>query len=303
MVSPALQRSAPKRLVHLAGRADGFSRSNPRQHRRVERPAHRPRLHRAGVRSLYPLTPGCAQAPPERNPDGVPSPWPCEESAHDRAHPRLPAPQPRDDGPCLVRRPRRRARQLPGLRQGAAGHARVLCREGQSGAGGAVAARLASARASIPLRCRDRAGARGRRHARTASASATRSRRSATSRAPTRLACASLRSIARPRSRRSRAPRPARKVFCRMLCDGAGAEWPLSRKFGCAPAMAAACSSTRIGSASCRMACRSMSARSSATRMLGSRAGLGGGRVPRLRRARHPRSRWSISAAASRRTI
>jgi ornithine decarboxylase len=29
------------------------------------------------------------------------------------------------------------------------------------------------------------------------------------------------------------------KVFCRILCDGTGAEWPLSRKFGCDPAMAA----------------------------------------------------------------
>src|SRR5271169_2830089 len=31
---------------------------------------------------------------------------------------------------------------------------------------------------------------------------------------------------------------PGSKVFCRILCDGAGAEWPLSRKFGCAPAIA-----------------------------------------------------------------
>src|SRR3954452_10066056 len=31
---------------------------------------------------------------------------------------------------------------------------------------------------------------------------------------------------------------PGAKVFCRMLCDGAGAEWPLSRKFGCVPDMA-----------------------------------------------------------------
>jgi len=31
---------------------------------------------------------------------------------------------------------------------------------------------------------------------------------------------------------------PGSKVFCRVLADGAGAEWPLSRKFGCAPAMA-----------------------------------------------------------------
>ena len=31
---------------------------------------------------------------------------------------------------------------------------------------------------------------------------------------------------------------PGAKVFCRMLCDGEGAEWPLSRKFGCVAAMA-----------------------------------------------------------------
>jgi ornithine decarboxylase len=31
---------------------------------------------------------------------------------------------------------------------------------------------------------------------------------------------------------------PGSRVFCRMLCDGEGAEWPLSRKFGCDPAMA-----------------------------------------------------------------
>jgi ornithine decarboxylase len=31
---------------------------------------------------------------------------------------------------------------------------------------------------------------------------------------------------------------PGSKVFCRILCDGSGSEWPLSRKFGCAPEMA-----------------------------------------------------------------
>ncbi|HVB89690.1 MAG TPA: type III PLP-dependent enzyme, partial [Beijerinckiaceae bacterium] len=31
---------------------------------------------------------------------------------------------------------------------------------------------------------------------------------------------------------------PEARVFCRILCDGSGAEWPLSRKFGCAPDMA-----------------------------------------------------------------
>ena len=32
---------------------------------------------------------------------------------------------------------------------------------------------------------------------------------------------------------------PEARVFCRILCDGASAEWPLSRKFGCVPEMAA----------------------------------------------------------------
>ena len=32
---------------------------------------------------------------------------------------------------------------------------------------------------------------------------------------------------------------PGARVFCRILSDGVGAEWPLSRKFGCAPEMAA----------------------------------------------------------------
>jgi ornithine decarboxylase len=31
---------------------------------------------------------------------------------------------------------------------------------------------------------------------------------------------------------------PGSKVFCRILCDGKDAEWPLSRKFGCDPEMA-----------------------------------------------------------------
>ena len=32
---------------------------------------------------------------------------------------------------------------------------------------------------------------------------------------------------------------PGSRVFCRIHCDGSGAEWPLSRKFGCEPAYAA----------------------------------------------------------------
>jgi len=33
---------------------------------------------------------------------------------------------------------------------------------------------------------------------------------------------------------------PGASVFCRLLTDGQGADWPLSRKFGCTPSMAAA---------------------------------------------------------------
>ena len=73
---------------------------------------------------------------------------------------------------------------------------------------------------------------------RTASRSATRSRRSVTSRAPIALGVrlyavdceAEVEKIARAA--------PGARVFCRILSDCVGAEWPLSRKFGCEPAMA-----------------------------------------------------------------
>jgi ornithine decarboxylase len=56
---------------------------------------------------------------------------------------------------------------------------------------------------------------------------------------------------------------PGAKVFCRILTDGAGAEWPLSRKFGCVPAMAVdVLRCTPSAWASTPMASRSMSARS-----------------------------------------
>src|ERR1700693_4772247 len=32
---------------------------------------------------------------------------------------------------------------------------------------------------------------------------------------------------------------PGSRVICRIVCDGSGAEWPLSRKFGCEPVYAA----------------------------------------------------------------
>ena len=94
---------------------------------------------------------------------------------------------------------------------------------------------------------------------------------------------------------------PGSRVFCRILSDCVGAEWPLSRKFGCEPAMAADVLehahklgleahgiSFHVGSQQTQPAC------------LGPGAGVGCRRVPRVRRARHRTCRWSTSAAASR---
>ena len=94
---------------------------------------------------------------------------------------------------------------------------------------------------------------------------------------------------------------PEARVFCRVLTDGEGAEWPLSRKFGCVPAMAVdVLRHAQVSSASTPMACRSMSARSSAT----CRPGTARSAMPRRSSRRWPTrascSRWSIWAAVSR---
>ena len=80
---------------------------------------------------------------------------------------------------------------------------------------------------------------------------------------------------------------PGSKVFCRILSDCVGAEWPLSRKFGCEPAMAVEVLEHALRHrARSPTASRSMSARSSATRMPGT--------VRSLRRRR-----FSASAASA----
>ena len=135
---------------------------------------------------------------------------------------------------------------------------------------------------------RDRDGARGRRHRPTASPTATPSRRSATSRAPTRSACGSMRSTARPRSRRSPAPPPAPSVFCRILSDCVGAEWPLSRKFGCEPAMAADVleHAHKLGLEAHGVSFH-VGSQQTNQHAWDRALGLGRRRVPRVRRARH----------------
>ena len=104
-----------------------------------------------------------------------------------------------------------------------------------------------------------------------------------------------------PRSRRSPAPRPAPSVFCRILSDCAGAEWPLSRKFGCEPEMAVdVLEHAPSVLAWSRTASRSMSARSSAS----CRRGTARWRWPRRCSATAASAastcRWSTWAAAFR---
>ena len=73
---------------------------------------------------------------------------------------------------------------------------------------------------------------------------------------------------------------PGSRVLCRILSDCVGAEWPLSRKFGCEPAMAVEVldRAMKLGLEP-GMACRFMSAHSSETSSL-----LGTGRSLRRRR-------------------
>ena len=94
---------------------------------------------------------------------------------------------------------------------------------------------------------------------------------------------------------------PGARVFCRILSDCVGAEWPLSRKFGCEPAMAVDVLE-HAHRARARALWRVVPCRLAAAQpaCLGPRARVGRRGVPRVRRARHRRCRWSISAAASR---
>ena len=81
---------------------------------------------------------------------------------------------------------------------------------------------------------------------------------------------------------------PGARVICRIHCDGTGAEWPLSRKFGCEPEFAADILERAHKAGPRRpwplVPCRLAAAQRGS---LGPRAGLDRGGVPHLRRARH----------------
>jgi ornithine decarboxylase len=98
------------------------------------------------------------------------------------------------------------------------------------------------ARSGLQLRLRvgrrDRDGVEGGRDMRIVFPMATPSRKNGTLPAPMRLGVRCSPSTAMKKSRRSPRAAPGARVFCRVLTDGEGAEWPLSRKFGCVPQMA-----------------------------------------------------------------
>ncbi len=171
----------------------------------------------------------------------------------------------------------------------AAGHARLLRRQGQSGARDPQPARRARLVASTRPRS-PRSSLRWRpARRRTASASATRSRRR---RDIARAYALGVRLFAvdcEAEVEKIARAAPGAKVFCRILCDGAGAEWPLSRKFGCAPEMAAARARARPCARPRRawpvVPCRLAAAQPA---HVGPRAEGLGRDLPRARRARHP---------------
>jgi ornithine decarboxylase len=78
------------------------------------------------------------------------------------------------------------------------------------------------------------------------------------------------------------------RVFCRILCDGAGAEWPLSRKFGCEPEMAVDVLEHAHRLRSRRTVSRSRRLAAGEHGSVGRRACVGVLHLPRLRGARHP---------------
>ena len=201
------------------------------------------------------------------------------------------------------RRPRCRPRKLSWLRQGAARHARILRREGQSGAGSAVAAGRARLLLRHRLDRRDRDGARGRRDAgphllrQHHQEGARRRARLRARRAPLRGRLPGRGREDRPR--RARQPRVLpHPLRLRRRRVAAVAQVRLRARHGGRRARARPPAWARglRHLVPCRLAAAQPA-------RLGPRAGLGGCRVPRLRRPRASRCRWSISAAAFRPSI
>ena len=263
----------------MPGVRNGFSRSKRRQ--RTDRTAlsacstanrkNQPAMSRqTGPRSRGATVSTAAVARSKRSGGFNPFAWGVPEN--DRPYPRLPA-RPTTRRPLPRRRPRRRARQLPRLRPGAARQPRLLRGQGQSGAGGAEAPRRASARPSTAPASPeiDMALAAGATPDRISYGNTIKKERDIA--AAYRARHPPLRGrLPSRRSTRSRAPRPAPASSA---ASSATATAPSGRCRGSSAARRrwpSTCSSTPIASASTPTASPSMSARSSRTRRPGTSA-------------------------------
>ena len=231
---PGVRKGLPFQSMALHGTAAAPHRVDPTAQHQIGASPIRvsSRVGRSGRGRGRPCRLDASRSPPARANDDL-SPHPFRQSfgasrrqkgcRHDRPYRRLPPP-PHRRRALHGARPRRRARQLRFLRQGPAGHAHLLRREGQPGPGSPGPAGEPRLLLRHRLGGGDRAGAGRRRRARAASRSATPSRRSATS--PRAHAYGvSLFAVdceAEVEKVAARAA-PGAKVFCRILCDGSGA--------------------------------------------------------------------------------
>ena len=182
------------------------------------------------------------------------------------------------------------AERFTALQCGAARRDDLLRHEGEPGARGADVA----GRPRLLLRRRqprrDRPLPRGRHRSGAAVVREHDQEGAATSRPPRARRGAHVRRRLRRRARQGRPPRPGRdRVRPRLATDGAGADWPLSRKFGCGPGEAAKLALRATATSGWASGSRSTSARSSATRRRG-----------RRRSPTPPRSSTGVVAAGGR---
>ena len=161
------------------------------------------------------------------------------EHAHDRPYPPVPR-RPTTADPVPRHRPRGNRGELSRVGAAAAARPHLLRRQGQPGAGRSSPSWPSSAPASTsPAAARSISASRPAYPA-SASPSATPSRKQ------TDIACAFEQGVrlfafdSDGELDKLAAAAPGAGVFCRILTDGQGADWPLSRKFGCGASMAAA---------------------------------------------------------------
>ena len=143
-----------------------------------------------------------------------------------------------DNGPCLVVDLDVVRDNYPELRQGAAGHQGVLRGQGQSGAGNPEAVGRARLLLRRGLGAGDPRGA-GRRRAAGTHLLRQHDQEGSGDRRAFALGITLFAVDCEAEVEKVARAAPGSRVICRIVCDGSGAEWPLSRKFGCEPVYAA----------------------------------------------------------------